>query len=308
MFAKSALTLLAAAQLAIPLGKPRLIEQPRAPIESAGPRWAVACDKSDDPNKPAPPVRIHGNTYLVGTCGLSSILIVGDQGDILIDGAAEQDAELIADNIRELGYRVRDIRFILASHEHFDHVGGIAKLQQLSGAQVVASAPAAKVFSAGVPAIDDPQFGVTKPFPRVQVGRIVGDGDEVRLGNLMVTAMATPGHAAGSLSWRWVSCDGGVCRTIVYADILAPVSNATYRFSDHPAVVAAFRSSIAKIAASPCEILLTPTPSASQMPERLALGRPLLDPDACKNYAAARTKDLDERLAKEAAPASNPKP
>ncbi len=309
MFAKAALALLAAAQgIVVPLGRPRVIEQPRVPIESAGPRWAVACDNATDPNKPAPPVRIHANTYLVGTCGLSSVLIVGDQGDILIDGASEQDADLIADNIRALGYRMRDIRFILASHEHYDHIGGIAKLQQMSGAQVVASAPAAKIMSAGVPAIDDPQFGVTKPFPPAQVGRIVADGGEVRLGNLMVTAMTTPGHAAGSLSWRWVSCDGGVCRTIVYADILAPVSNDTYRFSDHPAVVAAFRSSVAKIAASPCEILLTPTPSVSQMPERLALGRPLLDDQACKNYAAARTKDLVERLAKEAAAPAPAKP
>ncbi|MFL6758485.1 subclass B3 metallo-beta-lactamase [Sphingomonas sp.] len=309
MFAKSALTLLAAAQLAIPLGKPRLIEQPRAPIDSAGPRWAVACDGSTDPNKPAPPVRIHANSYLVGTCGISSILIVGDQGDILIDGAAEQDAQLIADNIRALGYRIQDVRYILASHEHYDHVGGVAKLQQMSGAQVVTSAPAAKVLSSGVPATDDPQFGIVKPFPPAEVGRTVGDGGEVRLGNLMVTAVTTPGHAAGSLSWRWVSCDGGVCRTIVYADILAPVSNNTYRFSDHPAVVAALRSSIAKIAASPCEILLTPTPSASQLPERLALGKALLDPGACENYAAARTKDLDERLAKETAgPAPPPKP
>src|SRR5437763_7900677 len=179
MFAKAALALLAAAQVAIPLGRPRVIEQPRAPIESAGPSWALACDNTTDPNKPAPPVRIHANTYLVGTCGLSSILIVGDQGDILIDGAAEQDAELIADNIRALGYRVRDIRFILASHEHFDHVGGIATLQRLSGATVVTSAPAAKVLSSGIPATDDPQFGLAKPFPPVPVGRIVRDGEEV---------------------------------------------------------------------------------------------------------------------------------
>jgi len=308
MFAK-ALALLAVAQgIFVPLGRPRVIEQPRAPIESAGPRWAVACDGATDPNKPAPPVRIHGNTYLVGTCGLSSILIVGDQGDILIDGAGEQDAGSIADNVRSLGFRVQDIRFILTSHEHYDHIGGVAELQRLSGATVVASAPAAKILSSGVPANDDPQFGLVKRFPPAAVGRIVGDGGEVRLGNLMVTAMSTPGHAAGSLSWRWVSCDGGVCRTIVYADILAPVSNDTYRFSDHPAVVAAFRSSIAKIADSPCEILLTPTPSVSQMPERLALGRPLLDLDACKNYAAARAKDLDARLAKEAAPAATAKP
>ena len=106
MFARAALTLLAAAQLSIPLGHPRQIEQPRAPIESAGPLWATACKDWDDYNKPAPPVRIHANTYLVGTCGISAILIVGTEGDILIDGGTEQGADLIADNIRALGFRV----------------------------------------------------------------------------------------------------------------------------------------------------------------------------------------------------------
>ena len=135
MFAKALIVpLLAAAQISIPLGKPpRVIEQPRAPIESAGPRWATVCDGAKDPdswNKPAPPVRIHANTYLVGTCGISSILIVGSDGDILIDGGTEQGADLIADNIRALGFRLQDIRFILHSHEHFDHV---AALQSCSG-------------------------------------------------------------------------------------------------------------------------------------------------------------------------------
>ena len=306
MFAKALIVpLLAAAQISIPLGKPpRVIEQPRAPIESAGPRWATVCEGAKDPdswNKPAPPVRIHANTYLVGTCGISSILVVGDQGDVLIDGGTEQAADVIADNIRALGFRVQDVKFILHSHEHFDHVGGIAKLQRLSGATLVASAPAAKVFETGAASADDPQAGINKPFPPATVGRVIGDNGEVRLGNLMLTAMATPGHTPGALSWRWVSCDGGVCRTIVYADSLTPVSRDDYRFSDHPATVAAFRASIAKVAASPCEILLTPHPSASHMRERLALGRPLFDPDACKAYAAQLTANLDQRLAKEAA-------
>ena len=303
MFAEALLVpaLLAAAQLSIPLGKPRQVEQPRAPIESAGPRWAAACADSEDWNRPAPPVRIHANTYLVGTCGITAILIVGDQGDVLIDGGTEQDADLIAANIRSLGYRVQDIRFILNSHEHPDHIGGIAKLQRLSGATVVASAPAAKVFASGVPNADDPQAGTLKPIPTAMVGRVIGDNQEVRLGNLMLTAIATPGHTPGALSWRWVSCDGGVCRTIVYADSLTPVSSPNYRFSDHPATVAAYRASIAKIAASPCEILLTPHPGASDMPHRLALGKPLLDADACRTYAASLTKQLNDRLAKEAA-------
>jgi metallo-beta-lactamase class B len=295
--------LLLAQQIVIPFGHARQIEKPRAPIESAGPRWALACKDSKDPdswNKPAPPVRIHANTYLVGTCGISSILIVGDQGSVLIDGGTEEGADLIADNIRALGFKVEDIKYILMSHEHFDHVGGIAKLQRLSGATLVASAPAAKAFASGTPTPDDPQSGMNKPFPPASVGRVIGDNGEVRLGNLMLTAIATPGHTPGALSWRWVSCDGGVCRTIVYADSLTPVSRDDYRFGDRPAYVAAYRASIAKIAASPCEILLTPHPSASAMPDRLALGKPLFDADGCKAYAASRTKLLDERLAKEA--------
>src|SRR5919112_2050542 len=99
----------AAQQITIPLGKaPRQIERPKAPIEESGPLWAEVCGDSTDWDKPAPPVRIHANTYLVGTCGISSILITGDQGDILIDGGTEQDADLIAANIRALGYRIED--------------------------------------------------------------------------------------------------------------------------------------------------------------------------------------------------------
>jgi metallo-beta-lactamase class B len=310
MFAKAALgpALLLAQQIVIPFGHPRQIEKVRAPIESAGPRWALACKDSDNWNKPAPPVRIHGNTYLVGTCGISSILIVGDQGNILIDGGTEEDADLIADNIRTLGFRVEDLKFILHSHEHFDHVGGIAKLQRLSGATLIASAPAAKALASGTPTADDPQAGMSKPFPPASVGRVIADNGQVRLGNLMLTAMATPGHTPGALSWRWVSCDGGVCRTIVYADSLTPVSSDDYRFSDRPAYLASYRASIAKIAVTPCEILLTPHPSASATRDRLALGQPLFDPDGCKAYAASVTKQLEERLAKEAAAQTKSKP
>jgi metallo-beta-lactamase class B len=103
------------------------------------------------------------------------------------------------------------------------------------------------------------------------------------------------------MSWQWVSCDGGVCRTIVYADSLSPVSRDDYRFSDHPQLVQQFRDSIAKVAALDCDILLTPHPSASKLDERLALGEPLLDTGGCKAYAAQLGKALDDRLAKEAA-------
>ena len=97
-----------------------------------------------------------------------------------------------------------------------------------------------------------------------------------------------------------MSCDGGVCRSIVYADSLSPVSRDDYRFSDHPAYLAAYRQSIARIAALDCDILLTPHPSASGMLERFA-AKSMEDPNACRAYSARLTRQLDERLAKEKA-------
>ena len=175
-------------------------------------------------------------------------------------------------------------------------------LQQLTGAQVAAQNNAAAVLRSGVPGTGDPQFGILPKMAPVPVARVLKDGDKLRLGPIQLTAVETRGHTHGALSWQWVSCDGGVCRTIVYADSLSPVSSDTYRFSDRPNVVAAFRQGIAKVAALECDIVLTPHPSASNMAARFGGGAAaLFDPAGCKNYAAAKVKGLDERLAKEAA-------
>lgn len=282
MFADFLFPLLFAAQsIVIPLGHPRVNEAPRAPIEDSGPLWAEACDGSTDPNKAAPPVRIHANSYLVGTCGHSSILIVGDEGSVLIDGGEGEDADLIASNIRELGYGPEAIRFILHGNERADQLGGIAKLQRLSGATVVASANAAQILRRGRPDTGDPKGAL----PAVAVSRTISDGGEVRLGNILLTAIASP----GALSWRWVSCDGGVCRTIVYAGV-------SPRDADSSAAdVSALRASASRIANGPCDILVTSNPAASDMSRRLLLGKPLFDPDACKAFAAQFEADSSSK-------------
>lgn len=297
----SVLAAIAAQQPAIPLGRAQQVDRSVALIEVAGRAFASQCKDWDDYNKPAPPVQIFGNTYLVGTCGISSILIIDPAGDILIDGGTEQGAVLIADNIRTLGFRLTDIKYILHSHEHFDHVGGIGALERLTGAQLIASPAAAKALSSGMPSNDDPQAASKKAFPVAHVNRIITDGEQVRLGNTVLTAVATPGHTPGALTWRWDSCRGGVCRHVVYSSGLGPVSSKGYRFSDHPSYLAAYRASIARVAALPCDILLTPHPAESDMISRLAGRRPLVDPKACRDYAASVVKQLNDRLSKEAA-------
>ncbi len=296
------LFLAAAAQIlpiVVPLGNPRQIEQLPAPIERSGPLFAARCDDWDGYEKAAPPVRIFGNTYLVGTCGISSILITDPAGDILIDGGTEGSADLIAANIEALGFRITDVKYLLHSHEHFDHVGGLAKLQRMTGAKLLASAAAAPVLSSGHAAADDPQAALNQSFDPARVDGTVKDGQQLRIGNTILIAMATPGHTSGSLTWHWGSCERGVCRQIVYADSLTPVSGDTYRFSDHPAYLTAFRASIAKIGALDCDILLTPHPSASDMIRRLQ-NAAMENANACRDYAASAAKKLDERIATEA--------
>jgi metallo-beta-lactamase class B len=260
---------------------------------------ARACEGKDGWSDPAPPARIHGNTYYVGTCGISAILITGPRGHILIDGATDQASRFIAANVARLGFRMRDVKLILSSHEHIDHVGGLAALQRLSGAEVVARNQAVAALTTGETQADDPQHGSLPRFPRLTIGRIVPHGGIVQIGPLRLTAYATPGHTSGSTSWTWRSCEGRSCLTIVYADSISAVSADGYRFSAHPAYIATFRESIARIAGLPCDLLVTPHPGASSLFERFASGR-LTDPAACRDYAARATARLDARLAQEA--------
>ncbi len=259
---------------------------------------ARACADHDGWSDPALPARIHGNTYYVGTCGISAILVTGPQGHILIDGATEAAAPLIAANIRRLGFRMRDVKLILSSHEHLDHAGGIAALQRLSGATVAINRAAQATFASGRPQADDPQYGSLTPFPAPRVGRLLRDGEIVRLGPLRLTMIATPGHSPGGTSWSWRSCAGRTCLDIVYADSVSAVSADGYRFTDHPAYVATLRRTLAQVGSLPCDLLLTPHPGASMLFERFASGR-LADPAACRDYAARGTEGLAARLRRE---------
>ena len=119
-----------------------------------------------------------------------------------------------------------------------------------------------------------------------------------------LTAHATPGHTPGSTTWTWDSCEGTRCLHMAYVDSVSAISDDVYRYTDeaqHPGVVAAFRQSIATIAALPCDVLLTPHPSVSNMFARIGAkaSAPLVDANACRSLATDAGKKLDERIAKE---------
>jgi metallo-beta-lactamase class B len=213
------------------------------------------------------PFRVYGNTYYVGTQALSSILIVSSEGHVLVDGTVQESATQIVENIKQLGFRVEDVRLILNSHVHFDHAGGIAKLQQVTGAQVAASPASAHVLIQGHLDPNDPQFGLhSRGLTPISHVRIIKDGETVTVGKLALTAHFTPGHTPGGTSWSWQSCEKQRCLSLVYADSLSPVSAEGFQFtrnSTYPTVMQDFAKSFAALSGLPCDILLTPHPGGS---------------------------------------------
>jgi metallo-beta-lactamase class B len=259
----------------------------------------AACAGKDGWSDPAPPVKIYGNVYNVGTCGIVSLLITSDRGHILLDAATAEAAPSIAANIERLGFKLSDVKLIGGTHEHLDHVGGVAELQRRTGATVMALPSAFVAFETGVVDKDDPQVGLHEPFPGSKVGMMLVSGFPVYHRSLRLTPLATPGHAPGSTSWSWRSCEGKTCLIFVYADSLTAVSADTYRFSDHRRYVGTFRDSIRKVGRLPCDVLITPHPGASNLYDRLAGKAPLVDRNACRAYAERATAALSQRLAKE---------
>jgi len=260
-------------------------------------------------NAPQAPFRIYGNTWYVGPHGLSAILVDTGQGLALFDGDLPETAPQIEAHIRALGFRVRDVKWILNSHAHIDHAGGIAALQRASGAQVLASAAGAHELELGGADPKDPLDGSVPDYSPVKPVRVVGDDETLHLGNVAITAHYTPGHTPGSTAWTWTSCESTRCLHVVYADSLSAVSAPAFRFSAHPRYLAQFRRSIATVAALPCDVLLTPHPDASRFWKRVdrrrSDGRAALaiDNNACRKYAAAAMRALSARLAQESSAA-----
>ena len=266
------------------------------------------CDSCDEWNKPREPFRIFGNTYYVGTDGLSAILIAGDAGHILLDGGLEQSAALIDANIRKLGFKTQDIVLIVNSHGHYDHAGGIAALQRASKAMVAASPSGAQALQRGENTVDDPQYGFGKAFngfPPVKNVKIIKDNEPLSVGNLSITANFTPGHTPGSTTWTWRSCEGATCYNIVYADSLTAASADGFKFTAVPGRIEAFRRSISRVAELPCDIVVSTHPSATnldakikQRAEKKGGPDPFVD-HGCKALAANAMKTLDARIAEE---------
>lgn len=157
------------------------------------------------------PFRVIGNIYFVGG-QYGSYLITTPEGHILHDTGTADMHDLIVRNIETLGFDVQDIRIMISSHAHFDHVEGHAAMQRLTGAEVVALGGDAVALQTGR---DNSAIGAPD-FEPVNVDRVIEDGDTVSLGGVTLRALATPGHTQGATVWQMTVQEGGQTYSVAF--------------------------------------------------------------------------------------------
>ncbi len=156
-------------------------------------------------SQPEEPFRLIGNMYYVGAKNIASYLVTTPQGHILIDTGTTEMTPVITANIEKLGFKVRDIKIMLSSHAHFDHIGGHAAMKKLTGARVMAVRQDAAALEAGK---DLSPLG-DEGWAPVKVDRVLKDGDTVALGGATLRAIWAPGHTPGCTVWTTSVPDGG---------------------------------------------------------------------------------------------------
>jgi metallo-beta-lactamase class B len=249
--------------------------------------FAAALAQSTDAfrkmNQPIPPFHIIGNIYYVGASDIAIYLIVTPDGDILLDGGFVETAPQIEANIQELGFKLADVKFILNSHAHIDHAGGIPEMKRATGAKFVAMDGDVPALTAGT------------SFPAATPDRVIHDGDTVKIGSVIMTAHLTPGHTRGCTTWTTTVQDGGKTYNVVFVGSATVLPQ--YKLIDRPGIPATypgmepdFEITFRVLRSLPCDVFLAPHGSFYSLTDkRVAMAKnpaqnPFIDPAGYQAY------------------------
>jgi metallo-beta-lactamase class B len=259
--------------------------------------------------KSFPAHRVIGNTYYVGSEALATYLITSPEGHILINSGFEETVPLIKESVESLGFKMTDVKIILASHAHADHVAGHARLKELTGAKVFVMRGDHAVIASGG---QDQYLYVDSRWPPCPVDRVLDDGDEVKLGDVTLVAHLTPGHTRGCTTWTWQVSDGDKKYGVVV--IGSPNVNPGYQLvgnKAYPEIADDFARTFGVLKKLPCDVFLGAHGAYYGMDakyERLKAGEanPFVDPHGYKAYVSEREQafltTLAEQKGKQAVP------
>ena len=261
------------------------------------------------------PFRLAGPIHFVGTRHLAAFLIHTPQGHILIDGGMPSTAPIIEKSIRELGFKPDDIRILLTTQAHFDHVGSHAHFKKLSGAMVQAMEGDAQLLRNG--GKSDYLFGDDADFhfPRVAVDRVLKDGDVVALGGVHIVARHTPGHTPGSTTYEMDINDGGRIYKVVFAaSTTVNPGTRLVKNPSYPGIVGDYRKAFRVLESLRPDIWVSAHSGFFKLAakrKKMTASNPaaaFLDPDGYREMVASRQKAFEDLVAKESGPQEKLRP
>jgi len=261
-------------------------------------------------NKPTEPFKMIDNVYYVGTDGLASYLITSPQGHILVDTVMPEATSQIKANIEKLGFKVTDIKYLLNTHAHIDHTGGLAEMKAASGAQLVAGEADKPLLEGGY--YPGAREETALNFPPVKVDRTVREGDKVTVGDVTLIARETPGHSPGCTSWEFSVKDGDATRSALIFCSGTVALNRLVTNPTHPGIVTDYRKTFARAKDMKVDVLLAPHPEMYRMQDKRAMlsdgaPNPFVNPGEFNAYAATLEKAFEDALAKQTADAQEKK-
>jgi len=240
---------------------------------------------------------------------LASYLITTPQGSILVNSSLEASVPLIRASIEKLGFKFSDVKILLISHAHYDHCAGSFQIKELTGAKYM-------VMDADVPEIENGgqgnfQYGrmPNMQYKPVKVDRVLHDGDEVKLGGVVMVAHLTPGHTKGCTTWTMKVRDGGKTYDVVIVG--SPNVNPGYKLVNnalYPQIASDYEKMFRVLKALPCDVFLGAHGNYYGMEAKYAKlaeggANPFIDPQGYRAYVDERERTFRTELAKQTAAA-----
>ena len=267
---------------------------------------------------PIAPFRIADNLYYVGSQDLASYLVVTPKGDILVNANLATSPSQIRASVEKLGYRWTDIKILLNSQAHFDHVGGAAKvIRETHAKNMVMDGDVSVIESGARTDFLSPSPNILT-YPPVHVDRILHYEDTVTLGGVTLTAHKTPGHTRGCTTWTMRAHipgePAGKLRNIVIVGGVGFWSE--YRFVatashpvSYPGIAQDFQHTFAVLRALPCDVFLGAHGSYFDMLTKLERyphdgPRVFIDPVGYQHFVAHAQETFEQALAKQKATAA----
>jgi metallo-beta-lactamase class B len=257
-------------------------------------------------NEPFPPFRVIGNIYYVGPAGVTSFAIKTSKGIILLDGGLPETAPQILANLKKLGMDPKDVKILLNSHAHFDHAGGLAELKRTTGAKLYVSVGDKRLVEEG--GHNDFGFGDSMLFPKAKVDHTIGPGEEIRLGETVMTATTMSGHTKGCTTWSTRVREGRAEYNVVWICSLSVPGYKLVNNSRYPDIVEDYEHSFGIAKRMRADVFLAAHGEFFDQQGRYARlqagdEKAFVDLTALRKYVAEAEEAFNKELAKQRAEA-----